>query len=87
MSFPQKQHKLPSLKNIRLIHLLHKFISCLLGYFARAVTFMGIFCLQFYLFQYILKSDAGAAPFPPRPIRGKCSTCCAPADADCEAPP
>ena len=43
MSFPQKQHKLPTLKNIRLIHLLHKFISCLLGYFARAVTFMGIF--------------------------------------------
>lgn len=45
MSFPQKQHKLPGLKNIRLIHLLHKFISCLLGYFAREVTFMGIFCL------------------------------------------
>lgn len=63
MSFPQKQYKLPSLNNIRLIHLLHKLISCLLGYFARAVTFMGIFCLQFYLFQYILKADAGAAPF------------------------
>ncbi len=63
MSFPQKQHKLPNLKNIRLIHLLHKFISCFLGSFARAVTFMGIFCLQFYLFQYILKADAGAAPF------------------------
>ena len=69
MSFPQKQHKLPSLNNIRLIHLLHKFISCLLGYFARTVTFMGIFCLQFYLFQYILKADAGAAPFPPRPMQ------------------
>lgn len=63
MSSPQKQYKSPSLNNIRLIHLLHKFISCLLGYFARAVTFMGIFCLQFYLFQYILKADAGAAHF------------------------
>lgn len=63
MSSPQKQHKLPSLKNIRLIHLMHKLISCLLGYFARAVTFMGIFCLHFYLFQYILKADTGAAPF------------------------
>lgn len=63
MSFSQKQYKLPGLKNIRLIHFLHKFISCLLEYFARAVTFMGIFCLHFYLFQYILKADAGAAPF------------------------
>lgn len=63
MSFPQKQHKLPNLKNIRLIHLLHKFISCLLGSFALKFTFMGIFCLQFYLFKYILKADAGAAPF------------------------
>ena len=87
MSFSQKQYKLPGLKNIRLIHFLHKFISCLLEYFARAVTFMGIFCLHFYLFQYILKADAGAAPFPPRPTRGWRSTCCAPADADCEAPP
>lgn len=63
MSFFQKQYKLQSLNNIRLFHSTHKFISCFPWYFPHTFTFMGIFCLHFYLFQYILKADAGAAPF------------------------